>query len=571
MKTGVSYLRKSNEEQSNFSISGQEIINNEWARLNGIKIVATYVDDGYSAKDFNRPDWQRLVKDLPGLNVDYLIVMKYDRLIRNLIGGLTFVEKMEAQWNVTLLSVQENYAIDIHDPYFFKIRADIFVDAEFELRRISDRTKMGIWSGKTQGRFLGCAPYGYNNARDENDKPIIIVDDEKRSVIKFIFAQYVKDVPLAHIMKEARLKGFKQSAKQAIKRVLLQPAYAGLIKVKAYKKSPEQIVKGIHEPIISEDLYWEAYYKIQEKERPYKIKLQDDNLPLRGFIYCQHCNKPFTGSKVKGKNAYFYYYWCNDCRGTNYNTKKVDADMSVILKGLSLNENLIRMLIAESKDQAKESLVNKKERIGILNREKVAINTKLDNIEEKYFSDKITDDVYQKWHRQFRSELNDISSKSERLNGDHTLYVERFEKYFPYLSDLEYLYHAANVGLKQEFLKRIFPGGLVALNKGYKTPFLPHLFAHNYSKVNGLLEVGCNSDDGKLGVYDQGCSGGSETTTRTPLSPVLPDDKSLGFNELSSVGQVPQYALSDKSNIGVRGDTKHEHLLTVVSQILRAA
>jgi len=104
MKTAFQYIRKSNEDQSNFSISGQQLINEEWARKNNIQIIGTYIDDGYSAKDFNRPDWKRLEIELPKSKVDYLIIMKYDRLIRNVIEGLTFVEKLEQKWKINLLN-----------------------------------------------------------------------------------------------------------------------------------------------------------------------------------------------------------------------------------------------------------------------------------------------------------------------------------------------------------------------------------------------------------------------------------------------------------------------------------
>lgn len=173
MKRAFAYIRISQEDQSNFSLSGQRKMNTEYAEKHGIDIIQTFVDDGYSAKNFNRPQWKQLEAALSAnkTTIDYLIVTKYDRLIRNAAEGLAFIEKLEQRWNIKLLSVMENFFIDPHSPYFFKMRADLLVTAEFERRVISDRSKFGTWSAKSQGRFIGPAPFGYLNVRDEGNKP----------------------------------------------------------------------------------------------------------------------------------------------------------------------------------------------------------------------------------------------------------------------------------------------------------------------------------------------------------------------------------------------------------------
>ncbi|HWY38296.1 MAG TPA: recombinase family protein, partial [Bacteroidia bacterium] len=143
MKTAYQYVRISDDDQSNFSISGQQKMNDDYALKHDIRVLKTFSDDGYSAKDFNRPSWKELEKELSKNKnkVDYLIVWKYDRLIRNAAEGLAFIEKLEQKWNIKLLSVMENFFIDPHSPYFFKSRADLLVNAEFERRVISDRSK----------------------------------------------------------------------------------------------------------------------------------------------------------------------------------------------------------------------------------------------------------------------------------------------------------------------------------------------------------------------------------------------------------------------------------------------
>src|SRR5687767_1141427 len=105
MKRAFQYLRISDEDQSYHSIDGQSMFNQNYARKHDIEIMETFTDDGYSAKDFNRPDWKRLEKALEKRKneIDYLIVWRYDRLIRNVLEGLNFIEKLEKKWNIRLI------------------------------------------------------------------------------------------------------------------------------------------------------------------------------------------------------------------------------------------------------------------------------------------------------------------------------------------------------------------------------------------------------------------------------------------------------------------------------------
>jgi site-specific DNA recombinase len=93
MKKAYQYIRISEEDQSNFSLSGQEKMNKDFAEKHNIEVVQAFIDDGYSAKNFDRPNWRALEKSLAQNKnkIDYLIVTKYDRLIRNAAEGLAFI------------------------------------------------------------------------------------------------------------------------------------------------------------------------------------------------------------------------------------------------------------------------------------------------------------------------------------------------------------------------------------------------------------------------------------------------------------------------------------------------
>lgn len=509
MKKAFVYLRISDDDQSKFSISGQWLIIEEYCKRNNITIAKQFTDDGYSAKDFNRPAWKELESLLKRNTVDFVIVWKYDRLIRNAAQGLAFVEHLESKLNTTLVSAMENYGIDPSDPYFFKIRADMFVDAEFERRRIADRTKMGLWSGKSQGRYLGKAPYGYQNVRIDSEGNIthtarkkhnpgsdmahIIPEPVASGIVKDIFEDFLNGHNFATIQRKAEENGFDHGGKEAIKRILLNKVYAGLIDVPGYKTAAKKTIKAVHEPLISEDIYWKSFYKIQSELKPNGPKIMDLNLPLRGFVECELCSAPHTGTKCKGRNAYYYYYWCNTCRGKNYRATKIHEDISTVLKGLSLPEKLIEAYKVEVKKQLTEAMGDNNERISKENTELQAIVKKLKSIEEKYIDERIDQEMFQRWSVSLREELTKkkiVISELETKTSSTDLY----DSYMYYLNDLNFVFQKASTPNKIDLLKAIFPGGLSLIPTGFRTKLLADVFVIKSNEVKGLLDIKTNGE-----------------------------------------------------------------------------
>src|SRR5215203_5430672 len=119
MKKAIAYIRISNKDQSNFSIPGQtEMITTHCSRHDW-ELVATFIDDGKSAKNFDRPDWKKLQTFIKQnhTQVDYLIVCKYDRFSRNTSQALTMLELIEQKFDTRVLSVMEPIHVHPDSPF----------------------------------------------------------------------------------------------------------------------------------------------------------------------------------------------------------------------------------------------------------------------------------------------------------------------------------------------------------------------------------------------------------------------------------------------------------------------
>jgi site-specific DNA recombinase len=492
MKLAYAYGRISDDDQSNFSIPGQQKMIEDYCLKHNIKLVKFFTDDGYSAKNFQRPSWKELEQELSKnkSRVDYLIVWKYDRLIRNATQGLVFIEKLEQKWNIKLLSVMENFFIDPHSPYFFKMRADLLVTAEFERRVISDRTKFGVWSAKSQGRFIGRAPLGYKNERDEKDLPILMVNPEQKPVVEQIFNDYLNDVPNQVIKQKVNAQGITFKGHDAIPRIVTNHVYAGLIQTPNYKDDVAKVVKGIHQPIIPEEVFWKAYYKYQGTLKPQGPKIVDENVPLRGFILCQGCGGVHTGGKSKGRSAHYYYYRCKKCQGENYSAEKVHEEIGEILKHLSLNDRLVGKLISQAELKLKQARKDKETQLKKATSDFTTLTEKLSSLEEKFIANKISQETYEKWYPVYSKEVNLKNIELSDLKKDSEEGLKLFKSMIPNLTKLQEIYAMAkDVDKKQAFLKGIFWGGFTKEKVGGRTGMINPMFYSNSLKINTLLRV----------------------------------------------------------------------------------
>jgi hypothetical protein len=79
-------------------------------------------------------------------------------------------------------------------------------------------------------------------------------------------------------------KGFTRSGNSAIMRVLMNPVYAGLLRLPAYNGEQEKLVKALHPLIISEADFWIVNDRLNNQPK-YRTRPRED-FPLRGIVKC---------------------------------------------------------------------------------------------------------------------------------------------------------------------------------------------------------------------------------------------------------------------------------------------
>ena len=83
------------EKQESNSITSQKALLNEFIEEHDDLIVYdTYVDDGYTGTDFDRPGFQKLLEDMRKGNINCVLVKDLSRLGRNYIEVGNYIEQI---------------------------------------------------------------------------------------------------------------------------------------------------------------------------------------------------------------------------------------------------------------------------------------------------------------------------------------------------------------------------------------------------------------------------------------------------------------------------------------------
>ncbi len=80
-----------------------------------------------------------------------------------------------------------------------------------------------------------------------------------------------------HIRKSLKKSGFK-CAKQTFYNMLRNPIYCGQIRIEAHRDEPEEIVTGLHEPLVPKDLFGECSTSLPATRKQHQRELS--HLPL---------------------------------------------------------------------------------------------------------------------------------------------------------------------------------------------------------------------------------------------------------------------------------------------------
>lgn len=232
----AAYARQSVEKKNSISIESQI----EFCRKAAAQDLKTYLDRGYSGKNTQRPDFQRLLKDIQNDKIERLYVYRLDRFSRSVADFGRLWEILRAH-NVEFVSINENF--DTSTPMGRAMLHIIMVFAQLERETTAERVKDNYYRRASLGSWPGgMAPYGFVIGRcvDKTGRavPTLIANPEKSEIVKRIFQAYAApDATLGSVAKTLNAGGIAGPKRETWDNVSL----SRLLHTPCYVRADEQV------------------------------------------------------------------------------------------------------------------------------------------------------------------------------------------------------------------------------------------------------------------------------------------------------------------------------------------
>ena len=114
--------------------------------------ILVYRDEGFSGKDTNRPQFQKMLADMKLRPFQYLVCYRLDRLGRNLADLALLIEKLNRE-HTEFVSIRERF--DTSTPMGKAMVYFSGVLAQMEREQIGERVRDNMYLLAKSGRWLG--------------------------------------------------------------------------------------------------------------------------------------------------------------------------------------------------------------------------------------------------------------------------------------------------------------------------------------------------------------------------------------------------------------------------------
>jgi site-specific DNA recombinase len=335
----VMYLRVSTPEQADpLNLKNQEDGCRRLANKRGITVVEVILGPGESGRTADRPSFVRLLSYCKAhrTRIGYVIVESLSRFARNVADQGAAIAELR-QNGITLLSVAEP---NVDNTAAGRMAAGVHgVFNQYFSDALSEKMKERSAASVRAGRWPWAAPIGYVNDLKQGNGANIKPDPTTAPLIHEAFelyatGQHAKTQVLQIITdKGLKTKRGQRLTTQTFDALLRKPIYAGWV----YSSSVALPVKGLHAPIVSQELF-DAVQRVLSGRKLSSAPKRRHNpaFPLKHFVKCGICGTPLTGGMNKGKRKHYANYWCrnSECRAIKVSKSVLESEFVENLRTL---------------------------------------------------------------------------------------------------------------------------------------------------------------------------------------------------------------------------------------------
>lgn len=465
---------EANEGQSS-SILNQEKIVRDYCARNGIALLDSFVDDGWSGGNFERPGFQAMMRALEFGKANMVITKDLSRLGRDMRESSYYAEQFFPEHQIHYIAIADNFDSELENvmaPFQFAMNEVYLRDSS---RKVRDVFKMK----RSKGEYCACAPFGYK--KDPKDKNHLIPDEETAPIVTSIFQRSAAGESCITIAQELSNEGVVTPLKYralyrdnftdagaaratdywnytTVKRIIKNEVYLGKtvlgktrkVSLKSKKKIsvPKEdwvVTEDTHIPLVDQMTFDKAQFNLGKGSRDYRQYDHVRKSILGGIAICSLCGYSLcsSGTVYKGEREKYWFLSCNHkskrfenpCQGVNIKysdlLELVRQDLNSLINLTDAEiDALVNGVLEEMNDASAE-----KERESKIEKSQARLKVISRTIEKLYFDNaggKLSDSRLETMVAKLEKEATTLEASLEDLTAPSPAAEVRsnYEKFF---------------------------------------------------------------------------------------------------------------------------------------------
>ena len=312
-----------------------------------LMLLDVFADKRCTGMNFDRPEFERLLKALQERKIDCIVVKDFSRLGRNFVETGQYLEQVFPLFGVRFIAINDNYDSlnsQSRDGMLVPIKSMI---NEMYSKDLSQKIQSCFRSKEARGEIYTPVPFGYK----KDQKNHLVLDEEVSGVVMRIFLWKKSGMKECEIAKKLSAQGIptpfirrcqlgymrntsrvKNPAWQPafVTKVLENPVYTGTMVYNriaydgTYRKIGEnpredwRMVPDSHPAIISWELFdeisalREAEQAVKEERKNWCRQRRKNNPNIfKGRIFCKECGEKLVCHWQSDGTLYFYCASCH--------------------------------------------------------------------------------------------------------------------------------------------------------------------------------------------------------------------------------------------------------------------
>ena len=187
------YIRLSKEDvdrgyDESESIKNQRTLLTKYVENLGwnYKLIDIYIDQGFTGTNFNRPGFQRMIKDIELEKINMVVTKDLSRLGRDYIETGEYIEKWFPEKNIRYVSVTDGIDTFANNNGNNDIAPFKSILNDMYSKDLSKKIRTALHTMQKEGKWVGGKiALGYMKA--PNDKNKLIICEPEAKIVKTIF------------------------------------------------------------------------------------------------------------------------------------------------------------------------------------------------------------------------------------------------------------------------------------------------------------------------------------------------------------------------------------------------